>query len=44
MKPFYVDENDNTYLGEEAEEKLRGRNDLRFFRQREGVLEVDQTR
>jgi SAM-dependent methyltransferase len=44
MKPFYVDENDNTYLGEEAEERLRGRNDLRFFRQREGVLEVDQTR
>ena len=44
MKPFYVDENDNTYLGEEAEEKLRGRNDLRFFRQREGVLEVDETR
>lgn len=44
MKPFFVDEHDNIYLGDEAAEKLRARNDTQYFRERQGVLEVDQGR
>lgn len=44
MKPFFVDEDDNIFVGDEAAEKLQGKSDTQFLQEKQGVVEVDLTR
>jgi len=44
MQPFFVDEDDNIFIGPEAAEKLQSRNDTQFLQAQQGVIEVDLNR